>query len=113
MHQITSAPQPDKDERNRLRRLRYFAGKHELRIVPAVTGFSLVAVLPQRPVVGLHEVGIETIEAALGLARKREDEVLNQLSDGEVDQVIERVGPARIWQAFDRLTRPPVRTAAE
>ena len=48
------------------------------------------------------------IHAALGRSPKA-------LTDAELDRLIERIGPDRIWRAVDRLTSPtlPFATAAE
>jgi hypothetical protein len=98
-------------ERWRLRRVRYFAEKHALRVTRAVSGFSLIAggVEPQRPIVGLVGVDLATIEVALGLPP------LNPaaLTDIEVDRLVEAIGGTRLLEALDRLTRPAIRAAAE
>jgi hypothetical protein len=96
------------DKQNRLRRLRYFARKRGFRVARAPDGFSLVAVgtEPPRVVSGLGGVSLEALEAALGLARTREDQAPIQFSDAEAEQLITGLGLDRAWRIFDTLTAP-------
>jgi hypothetical protein len=99
---------------NRLQRLRRHAAKHGLAVLRGcMTDSFTVATTGTdrlRGVRGLIDVPLDAVEAALPAPSppaKRE------VTDVELDRLINRVGAARFRAALDRLTAPRAEFAAE
>jgi hypothetical protein len=116
MLEITSFPQSDKLEDRRalaarLRRTRRQAAKCGLAITASFGSFTVVTTATDRPrsVHGLLGVSIDAIEQALPAPQRKGP---RPIGDDELDKIIRRVGPERLLNRLDVLTRP-TQAAAE